>query len=122
MVTAVNDVFKRAKALFGREEPESQTAIQRKKVALAFHAVTIVSGRHACTAARQLAGKRFLSREAPVLPLKDCNSEECECRYEHHEDRRIGPRRARELGVAIDGYEGDEKRAKVKRGRRNTDR
>ena len=117
----MNDVFKRAKAFFGKEEPASDTSIQKKKVALAFHAVTIVSGRHACTAARTLAGKRFLSSEAPILPLKDCNSEECECRYEHHEDRRIGPRRARELGVAIDGFEGDEQRSKQKRGRRKTD-
>jgi hypothetical protein len=56
------------------------------------------------------------------LPLRNCDSDECECHYEHHEDRRAGPRRARELGVAIDGHDGEEKRSRQKRGRRNSDR
>jgi hypothetical protein len=64
---------------------------------------------------------RYLSREAPPLPLKDCTSPECTCRYEHHEDRRKGPRRARELGVSIDGYGDSERRSGGRRGRRKTD-
>jgi len=113
-------ILKRAWALLGREEPEPPAAAPRK-APQRYHAVTVVPGRHACAEVRALSGKRFLSREAPPLPLKNCGSAACECRYEHHEDRRKGNRRARDLGVCIDGYDGDEKRHKAKRGRRKTD-
>jgi hypothetical protein len=113
-------LLNKAKAMFGREAAEPPAAVPRKPVNL-YHAVTIAPGPRACTAARELRGRRFLSREAPVLPLKNCGSAECECRYEHYEDRRKGGRRARDLGVSIDGYDGDEKRLKSSRGRRKGD-
>jgi hypothetical protein len=114
------ELFKRAKALFGREAPES-TAAAPRKAPNKFHAVTIAPGRHACPEARALVGQRFLSREAPSLPLKNCGTPECECHYEHYDDRRKGGRRAHDLGVSIDGYDGTEQRKKVKRGRRGSD-
>jgi hypothetical protein len=120
----VSDVFKRAKALFGRGEPEVKRVSARvpaKEPATAFHAVTIAPGQRACAAALALRKHRFLSSEAPTLPLKKCDNPRCTCRYEHHGDRRIGPRRAREMGVSIDGYEGQERRDRPKRGRRKTD-
>lgn len=86
-----------------------------------FHAVTIAPGYRPCAAAGKLRNHRFLSREAPVLPLKDCDRTDCQCRYQHYEDRRDAQRRARDLGVAIDGYEGSERRGKTKRGRRKAD-
>jgi hypothetical protein len=89
---------------------------------MSHHAVTVVTGAKACAAARALADQRFLSREAPKLPLRNCACANCECRYAHHEDRRRGPRRAREMGVALDGYDGQEKRTAPKRGRRKADR
>jgi len=60
----------------------------------------------------------------PTLPLKSCDEPHCTCHYEHHDDRRKGPRRANELGVSVDGYLGLEKdkRGGPKRGRRKTDR
>jgi len=115
------ELLKRAKVLFGREAPEPVAAAPRK-VPNRFHAVTIAPGARPCAQARALAGKRFLSREAPTLPLKDCGSPQCECRYEHHDDRRKGGRRAHDIGVSIDGYEGTDKRQKSTRGRRQTDR
>jgi hypothetical protein len=118
----VNQVLKRAKFFFGGQEPERPPTAAEKKAAMAFHAVVVKPGRHACGAARALKGRRFLSKEAPILPLRNCDSDECECHYEHYEDRRAGPRRARELGVAIDGHDGEEKRSRQKRGRRNSDR
>lgn len=117
-----SQVLKKAKSLFrigGEPTPAPASAPQRK--VQAFHSVTIVPGIGACAEARRLVGQRFLSREAPRLPLKDCSRGDCTCRYEHHEDRRKGPRRAREMGVAIDGYEGPEQRKPVKRGRRKSD-
>ena len=114
------ELFKRAKALFGGETPEQPPAAPRKEQAR-FHAVTVAPGPRACKEARELQGKRFLSREAPLLPLRNCGSPQCECRYEHYDDRRKGHRRAHDLGVSIDGYEGVEHRQKPKRGRRRTD-
>jgi hypothetical protein len=87
-----------------------------------FHAVSIAPGPRCCGAARALRERRFLSREAPPLPLKDCDRAECTCRYEHYEDRRKALRRARDMGVAIDGWVEEEQRGKEKRGRRKQDR
>jgi hypothetical protein len=114
------DLFKRAKAMFGRETPEPAPAAPRKATSR-FHAVTIAPGPRACAEARALQGQRFLSRDAPPLPLRNCGSAQCECRYEHYDDRRKGNRRAHDLGVSIDGYDGDEHRQKAKRGRRQSD-
>jgi hypothetical protein len=117
-------VFKRAtRSLFGQGgEPPKRTAAVAPKRVMSYHAVTIAPGDRCCSAAKQLQGHRFLSREAPKLPLANCDKVNCECRYTHHDDRRRGPRRAREMGVALDGYEGDEKRTAPKRGRRKQDK
>jgi hypothetical protein len=69
-----------------------------------------------------MEGQRFLSREAPQLPLKDCASASCTCRYQHHEDRRRGPRRARDMGVAMDGWMETDQRVEKGRGRRKIDK
>ncbi len=69
-----------------------------------------------------LQGQRFLSREAPPLPLKNCPNGNCECLYQHYDDRRATPRRARDLGVAIDGWTETDLRALKGRGRRKTDK
>lgn len=116
----MSDVFKRAKALFGRAEPEAKPATVRKPVS-AWHAVTIVPGPRVCAAASELRGHRFLSREAPVLPLKKCDSHKCTCRYAHFDDRRKGKRRANELSVTVEGHVAKERRSSIKRGRRKTD-
>jgi hypothetical protein len=114
------NLFRRAKVLFRQSEPETSAVAPRKAVN-PHHAVVVVPGRHACAAAYALRGRRFLSREAPVLPLTGCGAGECSCRYEHHDDRRSNARRARDLAVAIDGYDGPEQRDATVRGRRKTD-
>jgi hypothetical protein len=66
-----------------------------------WHSVSIVSPVTTCEAALQCRGKRYLSPEAPRLPLEECSrSEACRCIYRHHTDRRTGPRRASETGRA----------------------
>lgn len=117
----VGSLLQRAKVLFRQSEPEG-TDVPPRKVANLHHAVAVVPGHDACPEARALRGQRFLSREAPVLPLTSCGNAQCTCRYEHHEDRRKGGRRARDLAVAIDGYEGEERRDENLRGRRRSDR
>jgi hypothetical protein len=116
-----SDLLNRARSLFGRAESEP-TAIAPKKAVQRYHAVTIVAGPRACDAARRLQDQRFLSRDAPPLPLKGCSCAKCECRYEHHDDRRKTGRRARDLGVSLDGYTENEKRGGTKRGRREVDK
>ena len=87
-----------------------------------FHAVTIAAGPRACAAALDLRDQRFLSRDAPPLPLKGCACAKCECQYEHYDDRRKTGRRARDMGVSLDGYTENEKRSSAKRGRRKADK
>jgi hypothetical protein len=53
-----------------------------------------VSGGSACAAARACKDKRYLSTEAPRLPLAACDAASCKCKYRHFEDRRAGDRRA----------------------------
>jgi hypothetical protein len=64
-----------------------------------YKAVVIVAAEEACAAAGQLRGKRFLSRNAPRLPLQECTrQDQCECKYRHLGDRRGPPRRAGDEG------------------------
>ena len=114
--------FARAKGIFGgpaTAEPAKPAPVARK---VSHHAVSIAPGPRCCKEARELQGHRFLSREAPMLPLVSCDRTECTCRYEHHEDRRKGPRRARDMGVAVDGWVETDKRVGETRGRRKDDR
>jgi len=55
-----------------------------------WHAVSIQGGGGGrCEAAKALAGQRFLSGDAPPLPLPDCDRpDDCRCRYRKHGDRR----------------------------------
>jgi hypothetical protein len=60
-----------------------------------WHAIEIRCGKRCCEAAQAAAGKRYLAAEAPSLPLPNCDRRgRCDCRYQHHADRRGGPRRA----------------------------
>lgn len=64
---------------------------------LRYHAVSVIAGAHACPAARALKDVRLLSLAAPRLPLADCETPaSCECKFQHHSDRRTGPRRTTE--------------------------
>ena len=64
----------------------------------AFHAVSILAAEDCCTAVNSIGIQRFLSEEAPALPLENCGAAECRCRYVHHTDRRSGAR-DRRLGA-----------------------
>ncbi len=58
-----------------------------------YHCVAIRHRDSACAAAKRLSGQRFLSKEAPRLPLPECDAAACHCRYVHFEDRRQGDER-----------------------------
>jgi hypothetical protein len=75
-----------------------------------WHAVSIALCPRACGAARKCLGVRFLSKDAPVLPLPDCNAPRCTCRFRHHEDRRSSLRRAADIIASGAYWAGQERR------------
>jgi hypothetical protein len=66
-----------------------------------FHAVSIKFGPKACSTAREMEGRRFLSSAAPRIPLPECDSMECSCRFVHHKDRRAGRDRRNPWGQGL---------------------
>jgi hypothetical protein len=85
-----------------------------------YHAVVIAAPANACAAAQACKGKRYLSTEAPRLPLADCNSRRCECKYRHYDDRRGGPRRQDEKATPPVGAR-ERVNRRATRGRRASD-
>ncbi len=87
-----------------------------------FHAVTVRQTAAACGAAKTIAEQRFLSAEAPMLPLGGCNTpRSCRCRYQHFSDRREGPRRDSDVGLPGMMWFVEDRRVQ-EYGRRATDR
>lgn len=95
--------------------------VQAHRVMNPYHAVSIKAGTSCRRTAEAYAGRRFLSAEAPPLPMPTCDSRNCRCRYVHHDDRRAGAdRRHRDVGnrnIAL--AKGGDRRSS--RGRRATD-
>jgi len=89
-----------------------------------FHSVSIVNDGSCCKQVETFSGKRFLSKDAPEIPMEECTMTHCQCRYQHHEDRRqIGNDRRVEYGVTRDlfGAFGEQNRRDRPKGRRATD-
>ncbi len=77
-----------------REESVKKPAAKLTRACGAdYRAVSLESGA-ACRAATGNAGKRYLLREVPRLPLPNCPAPHaCTCRFRKHSDRRDGDRR-----------------------------
>jgi hypothetical protein len=84
-----------------------------------WHAVSIARGTPSCAAAARLDGRRWLSAQAPQLPVEGCDVQHCDCRYRHHDDRRGKRRRQEDQGLSRRSLEGE--RRSDKRGRREND-
>jgi hypothetical protein len=70
-----------------------------------WHAVSIAANKRCCQASAALKRRRFLSGEAPRLPLEDCGQPaKCICVYKHFNDRRGGFRRAAERDLSARPY------------------
>ncbi len=98
------------------DEKESPAPRTRRGSRRPWHAVMIAAPSNACEAALACKGKRFLSGEAPWLPLEACDVKRCNCRYRHYEDRRGEPRRQDEKSGAQ-----EQTNRRLSRGRRATD-
>ena len=103
------------------EEEISTPAKERRVSRQPWHAVTIAAPASACGAAQACKGKRFLSRDAPRLPLAECDSTRCDCVYRHYDDRRGGPRRDEAKVATPVEREKTDRNRRVSRGRRATD-
>ena len=79
-----------------------------------YHAVSIKAGPDCCLAAMEHKGRRFLSADAPPMPLQGCDAETCACVYAHHDDRRAGRDRRTRASVPM-------KERRAGHGRRQTD-
>ncbi len=107
--------LKRSKAKSSPTPKPSSTASSRKKD---FGAVSIQIGSHACSAAKYLKGKKFLSSQAPALPLSKCDIGDCRCKYRYHKDRRSEDDRRYPSALMQSVFSDKEKRENAKSGRR----
>jgi hypothetical protein len=101
--------------------PMKRAAVDAPCPAPSFRAVGIVCGPLACRAARDCGRVRWLSAEAPRLPLANCTAESCDCRYRHFQDRRSKARRKSDREHFPRSFSGQEQR-QTRNGRRLTDR
>lgn len=103
-------------------KPQSPAARPVKAAATSeFHAVSIRFHSSACSAAKSLDGKRFLSSAAPRIPLAECDVLECKCRFVHHSDRREGDDRRNPYTAGIAGETGKHPQEKRRRPERRED-
>jgi len=103
--------------------PRHKARISSKPKPESFEGVTISLCAESCAAAVSQQGHRYLSVDAPELPLPGCDARKCNCRYQRHadrrdvEDRRLGLGRFRD----INSQSGDnERRSAENHDRRRT--
>lgn len=69
------------------------TSVARRDTRSRYHCVEVCAGNPACESVCQLGRMRFLSQEAPSLPVSGCSAASCTCGFIHHDDRRDDDRR-----------------------------
>ncbi len=80
---------------------------QPKRHAHHFFGVIVQPGSNACDAVKAIAYSRYLSEDAPRLPLPDCNRGECRCTLQPQDDRRAGYDRRGDSFSAYGNFELD---------------
>ncbi len=120
LILAVIYFFVRSKG--SDSKPQSPASRPVKTAATSeFHAVSIKFPSSACSAAKSLDGKRFLSSAAPRIPLAECDVLECKCRFVHYSDRREGDDRRNPYRASIAGETGKNPQEKRRRPERRED-
>ena len=85
-----------------------------------WYAVSVVPGEECCKLVKMHLGTRWLSSEAPRLPVPGCDAMYCDCRYRHFDDRRTNVQRKQDRDGWIRNFKGEDRRSKG-RGRRESD-
>ena len=94
--------------------------VRRKQPAAPqFGAVEIRARAAACEAARALQGRRYLSSEAPALPLAACTATACSCAFVKLSDRRTDERRLEHASLSASMFLAENRRRRS--GRREED-
>ena len=111
--------FRRKRIDAKTERPEAIKRIATSKSS-PYHAVSITFDKNACPAAKEMAGRRFLSTAAPRLPLPECSALQCNCTFKHHGDRRAGkdrrsPFSAGGLSSATGSFEQEQRKGSDRR-------
>lgn len=91
-----------------------------------YHAVSLKFPPSACDAAKAMEGERYLSAEAPNIPLPECDAATCKCRYVHHKDRRGRDDRRNPWGPGFGGsstgsYEQEQRKSGERRNESSDD-
>ncbi|MEM7220569.1 MAG: hypothetical protein AAF515_19565 [Pseudomonadota bacterium] len=99
---------------------DRRRAAKKGGVKKLFHGVAVrPRGDVACEAVKAVDSARYLSDEAPLLPLPDCsNPQSCRCIYEHFDERRGSLRRESDIGLPMRDHPNDRRKG---HGRRITD-
>jgi hypothetical protein len=105
--------------LFSRPKVKPVSLVSRP-IGSRWTAVSVIPGPRSCPAVRGLTNRRYLSAEAPRLPVPECKAPLCECRYKHHADRRAKVQRKRDRDGMSPPYPAGERRS-ISRGRRDSD-
>jgi hypothetical protein len=86
-----------------------------------YRAVSIAPNIACAVLAKDVAGKRYLLREAPRLPLAGCATPaSCSCKYRKHADRREADRRLLGSNETARWFNGAERReCRVRRAKTN---
>jgi len=76
-----------------RRKKPLQAPVARPRTSRSYHAVEVRPGLRACKAVQDLGNVRFLSDQAPSMPVPGCTAATCTCSFIHHDDRRQEDRR-----------------------------
>lgn len=76
-----------------RRKQLQQAPVARERTPKSYHAVEVRPGSRPCKAVLDLGSVRFLSDQAPSLPVPGCTAATCSCNFIHHDDRRQEDRR-----------------------------
>jgi hypothetical protein len=82
-----------------RPPPPKTNSALRAKEGGRFGGVQIRARLGACRAAQLLQGHRFLAKDAPNLPLRECSAARCSCTFSKLPDRRSDGRRVETGGL-----------------------
>lgn len=97
------------------------TSSSQRPVKSQWRSVKVEHGLLCCRQVELMVGKVFLINEAPALPLAQCTSKECGCKYIHLDDRREDDDR-RDSAEYVDSLYGQNDMDKRKsKGRRASD-
>lgn len=76
-----------------RQKKHQAALAARRNTLKSYHCVEVHTGIPACKAVQHFGTTRFLSVEAPTLPVSGCTMKQCKCSFIHHDDRRDDDRR-----------------------------